>query len=183
MAKKMHPDKNGGTEAAKLKFEQMKERYESLKKKRGGDGHGDETVPRNAGDSPVGRREDSRGHSAEGEDCSADPCLHGSSDHAERPSEDVGSDTQQDAGTSNQQSKEGRTPEGGARAIRPELDPHDRESMVEAVAKMAGQLKQFADQDTLLAKQLEQALAQVPPEISETVTAEFRAKEQCCFAA
>merc|ERR1712146_14573 len=30
----MHPDKNGGTEEAKQRFIQMKERYEALKKRR-----------------------------------------------------------------------------------------------------------------------------------------------------
>jgi len=33
LAKKMHPDKNGGTEEAKRKFQHMKERYEALKKR------------------------------------------------------------------------------------------------------------------------------------------------------
>ncbi|CAK9042656.1 unnamed protein product, partial [Durusdinium trenchii] len=33
LAKKMHPDKNGGTEEAKQRFQAMKERYEALKKK------------------------------------------------------------------------------------------------------------------------------------------------------
>lgn len=33
LAKKMHPDKNGGTESAKNRFQAMKERYEALKKK------------------------------------------------------------------------------------------------------------------------------------------------------
>merc|ERR1712032_179904 len=33
LARKMHPDKNGGTEEAKRKFQNMKERYEALKKK------------------------------------------------------------------------------------------------------------------------------------------------------
>lgn len=37
LAKKLHPDKNGGTEAAKKRFQQMKERYEAIKKKRGED--------------------------------------------------------------------------------------------------------------------------------------------------
>merc|ERR1719174_1613954 len=31
LAKKMHPDKNGGTEEAKEKFQHMKARYEALK--------------------------------------------------------------------------------------------------------------------------------------------------------
>lgn len=35
MAKKMHPDKNGGTDMAKKRFQHMKERYESLKSRRG----------------------------------------------------------------------------------------------------------------------------------------------------
>lgn len=40
MAKQMHPDKNGGTEAAKERFQQMKERYEALKNRRAsGDGN------------------------------------------------------------------------------------------------------------------------------------------------
>lgn len=34
LAKQMHPDKNGGTEFAKERFQQMKERYEALKKHR-----------------------------------------------------------------------------------------------------------------------------------------------------
>merc|ERR1712217_331561 len=34
LAKKMHPDKNGGTEEAKMRFQAMKERYEALKAKR-----------------------------------------------------------------------------------------------------------------------------------------------------
>lgn len=33
MAQKMHPDKNGGTEDAKKRFQHMKERYEKLKKR------------------------------------------------------------------------------------------------------------------------------------------------------
>ncbi|CAJ1360781.1 unnamed protein product [Effrenium voratum] len=37
LAKKMHPDKNGGTEVAKQRFQAMKERYEALKKKLGED--------------------------------------------------------------------------------------------------------------------------------------------------
>jgi len=35
MSKKMHPDKNGGTEESKRRFQEMKTRYEELKKKRG----------------------------------------------------------------------------------------------------------------------------------------------------
>eukprot|EP00929_Paragymnodinium_shiwhaense_P118471 TRINITY_DN90395_c0_g1_i1.p1 TRINITY_DN90395_c0_g1~~TRINITY_DN90395_c0_g1_i1.p1 ORF type:complete len:680 (+),score=205.42 TRINITY_DN90395_c0_g1_i1:85-2124(+) len=37
MARQMHPDKNGGTEEAKKKFQHMKERYEKLKKTRESD--------------------------------------------------------------------------------------------------------------------------------------------------
>jgi hypothetical protein len=35
MSKKMHPDKNGGTEESKIRFQEMKTRYEDLKKRRG----------------------------------------------------------------------------------------------------------------------------------------------------
>merc|ERR1719272_2484895 len=35
MSKKMHPDKNGGTEESKKRFQEMKTKYENLKKKRG----------------------------------------------------------------------------------------------------------------------------------------------------
>jgi len=35
MSKRMHPDKNGGTEESKERFQAMKKRYEELKKKRG----------------------------------------------------------------------------------------------------------------------------------------------------
>merc|ERR1712193_21525 len=34
LAKRMHPDKNGGTEEAKAKFQRMKECYEELKRRR-----------------------------------------------------------------------------------------------------------------------------------------------------
>merc|ERR1719272_111290 len=34
LSKKMHPDKNGGTEDSKTRFQEMKTRYEALKKKR-----------------------------------------------------------------------------------------------------------------------------------------------------
>eukprot|EP00971_Amphidinium_carterae_P292925 5815792-Amphidinium_carterae.1 len=34
MAKQMHPDKNGGTEEAKKRFQDMKARYEALKERR-----------------------------------------------------------------------------------------------------------------------------------------------------
>jgi len=37
MAKKMHPDKNGGTDSAKRRFQDMKERYEALKKRLSGE--------------------------------------------------------------------------------------------------------------------------------------------------
>eukprot|EP00933_Yihiella_yeosuensis_P059201 TRINITY_DN6016_c0_g1_i4.p1 TRINITY_DN6016_c0_g1~~TRINITY_DN6016_c0_g1_i4.p1 ORF type:complete len:421 (-),score=86.45 TRINITY_DN6016_c0_g1_i4:51-1187(-) len=43
LAKKMHPDKNGGTEQAKRRFQDMKERYENCKKRfNGEDGNKDE---------------------------------------------------------------------------------------------------------------------------------------------
>jgi hypothetical protein len=35
LSKKLHPDKNGGTEESKQRFQEMKTRYEALKKKRG----------------------------------------------------------------------------------------------------------------------------------------------------
>lgn len=35
LARQLHPDKNGGTEAAKEEFQAMKERYEALKQRRG----------------------------------------------------------------------------------------------------------------------------------------------------
>jgi len=38
LSKKMHPDKNGGTEESKQRFQEMKTRYEALKKKRGEQG-------------------------------------------------------------------------------------------------------------------------------------------------
>merc|ERR1712032_985055 len=34
LAKQMHPDKNGSTESAKKQFQQMKDRYEAIKKRR-----------------------------------------------------------------------------------------------------------------------------------------------------
>lgn len=48
LAKKMHPDKNGGTEAAKKRFQQMKERYEVIKKARNQDEDDDDDGPDSA---------------------------------------------------------------------------------------------------------------------------------------
>merc|ERR1712176_1599860 len=43
LAKKMHPDKNGGTEEAKMLFQSMKQRYEDLKSRLSGNAEGART--------------------------------------------------------------------------------------------------------------------------------------------
>jgi len=54
LAKQMHPDKNGGTEEAKLRFQGMKERYEALRRRRSKDIEGQrqtaEGTPESEGD-------------------------------------------------------------------------------------------------------------------------------------
>lgn len=54
MAKRMHPDKNGGTEEAKERFQKMKDRYESLKEFRAGPSENSKSVDQEKED---GRKE------------------------------------------------------------------------------------------------------------------------------
>jgi len=56
MAKRMHPDKNGGTEQAKERFQQMKQRYEKLKQTRA-ERQGGQT-PQQADDTPSSQQMD-----------------------------------------------------------------------------------------------------------------------------
>merc|ERR1719356_1620277 len=59
LAKKMHPDKNGGTEEAKKRFQQMKERYEAIKRKRNEEG--DSENPNDEPDSGPGEEPEDDG--------------------------------------------------------------------------------------------------------------------------
>jgi len=115
LAKKMHPDKNGGTEEAKKRFQGMKERYEALKKRLAGD----------SGDAEEPEKENDEG-------------------------DDAAANKEED------QEKE----KGDGKSI--EYDPGDKDSMVQTVSKMAGQLKNIEIQMSVLMKELSRVKSQVP---------------------
>ncbi|CAE7534571.1 SCJ1 [Symbiodinium necroappetens] len=118
LAKKMHPDKNGGTEEAKKRFQGMKERYEALKKRLAGD------------------------------------CLQDSGAEEPEKENDEGDDAAANKETDQEKEK------GDGKSI--EYDPGDKDSMVQTVSKMAGQLKNIEIQMSVLMKELSRVKSQVP---------------------
>jgi len=155
-AKKMHPDKNGGTEEAKRKFQYMKERYESLKAKRmevgHGSGSGQEDKAKGKKDGHDKDNKESRDEGTAQEDDNANERsgeAHGSDDDEKnqpRRKEAYEEDDEED-----RPSKEEETDN---RKI--EYDPHDRGSMQQTVSKMVQQLKV-----------MEQGLAQIQHELKK----------------
>lgn len=162
MAKKMHPDKNGGTEEAKTRFQHMKERYEALKRRRGGEEEAEagergrasgEEGPEDAGGA---EEEPPGGGKPSGED-----------DAREDPEED-GKQAAPQHGAGGEAREEERPererPRGRPKARSIEYDPGDAESMVQTVSKMVAQLKHIEVQSGVVLSELQRALAQLPPE-------------------
>lgn len=151
MARKMHPDKNGGTEEAKKKFQGMKERYESLKKKwSSGDA---------AKDDPESDQPEKKEPADAGDAEAADTA--GAQDK-EPADEAARADTAEDGEGSNDDGAEkadekGKAKQKGKKGVKIEYDPKDKESMVETVTNMAKQLKLIDTQMQALVKELERA--------------------------
>jgi len=136
IARKMHPDKNGGTDQAKERFQTMKQRYERLKKRMRGSSEEDTT-----GQAADDDTAESRGDSAE------DGGRSGSEDGGDSPGNE---DEEQ------QQKGESEKSEGDAASedSKP-YDVNDKDSIVRMVSKYASQLKDMQEKFDVLIKELE----------------------------
>jgi len=112
LAKQMHPDKNGGTEEAKKRFQNMKERYEGLKERRS-TGEGQNKNPE-----------------MDDEESDADE------EEEEEVDRDVPEDEDEDR-LKKFRRRKGKNSNNG----RIEFDPTDRSSLDKTVWKMLGQLR------------------------------------------
>jgi len=147
MAKQLHPDKNGGTESAKMRFQHMKERYEALKKHReadkdcansadpSGDDGGD--VKSENGD------EDSATREADGEE------------------ESLGGHEKNEDGELEEESKK-RDKGAKQKSVSVTYDPNDRGSMERTALQMLEQVHSIEVQTGALLKELQRARAQLP---------------------
>lgn len=159
-ARQMHPDKNGGTDEAKQKFQSMKERYEAIKRKRDG------LTPR-GGQSPQGGQSPRFGGSRRGQDdepsekapeeCDSSPTA---SDEARGT--DGGSAEEPQGGSGGQKSPRSSKKKSG----RMEYDPTDKESMLESVGKMLEQLKHVDTQMEVLVAEMDRVRQHVPPGVA-----------------
>lgn len=162
LAKKMHPDKNGGTEDAKKKFQTMKERYESLKKRvrRRAQGldSGDETDSsdsdrrgsKNAGDASPSR---CAGQILDGEAPPEDAERRANQKHR-KEAYDEDEDDEAD-----RKRKKDKKAERRSSSIN--YDPTDRDSMCKCMGEMIIQLKNIRPQQEQLAKQLYEVSSEI----------------------
>jgi len=136
IARKMHPDKNGGTDQAKETFQKMKEKYERLKKRMGGPSQ-EGTTGQAADDDAV----ESRGESA---------------DDGGRSGQEDGGDSRGDGDEEQQQGGESEKSEGDAASedSKP-YDVNDKDSIARMVSKYASQLKDMQEKFDVLVKELE----------------------------
>jgi len=160
LARRMHPDKNGGTEEAKKKFQDMKERYEALKKRwrEGGDSQPEEED--SAGNEKAKEKEEEK-EKGEEEEAQAKKAIEG--DDAPNEGEEGGVE---------QKDKE---KEKKGEAI--EYDPKDKSSMVETVQRMVKQLRNIDTQMQALMKEVERARSQFPEEAEEAKKEEGKREE------
>eukprot|EP00927_Polykrikos_kofoidii_P046778 TRINITY_DN40913_c0_g2_i1.p1 TRINITY_DN40913_c0_g2~~TRINITY_DN40913_c0_g2_i1.p1 ORF type:complete len:990 (+),score=176.35 TRINITY_DN40913_c0_g2_i1:130-3099(+) len=182
LAKKMHPDKNGGTEEAKIRFQHMKERYEALKKRREGDpSAGSSSAPRRDNEEDEGGEKEEQGGGAKSDGDSGDDAAangkQGDREDADRASGQVGhqledGDTPGGGGGDGRKDGNGTngngTPRKGNKSKEQEdsrsihYDPHDRDSMQRTAAKMLEQLQTIEVQMETLTKEWKRARAQYP---------------------
>jgi curved DNA-binding protein CbpA len=158
-AKKMHPDKNGGTEDAKRNFQTMKERYESLKKRLRqrslGSEAGDDSDSEDAQ-----RKRRGRGQSADNaeNDFSAEGGCAGQILDGEVPPEQKSQKKRKEAYDEDDDSAGKQKDQDAApKASSFNYDPHDRTSMCTCMFEMLGQLKGIRPQQERLARELHQA--------------------------
>jgi len=145
LARKMHPDKNGGTEQAKRKFQHMKERYEALKKK----------FCENAAEAQAETAEEETFASIK------DACRYAPvGQHlgvAYQPSTASKTPRTPEQATLKEKSKQDDS--GEPSVVKSNYDHKDKNSMMEYVGKVSRQLLGISEQKALLMKQLEQARA------------------------
>lgn len=149
LAKRMHPDKNGGTDEAKFKFQQMKERYENLKQNRRRGGLSS-SLKRNFGRKPgkVSCLEDGE----VGED-REEPV-------ASLQSEDAAAGASEDCEDEQQAPPQSKTDNQNGAVIT--YDPEDRKSITETIWKMVGNLKGLSVQ----LQGIDEELSQLKGELS-----------------
>mmetsp|Transcript_81822 Transcript_81822/g.264158 ORF Transcript_81822/g.264158 Transcript_81822/m.264158 type:complete len:857 (+) Transcript_81822:220-2790(+) len=137
LARKMHPDKNGGTEAAKEKFQGMKERYESLKKNF-----------QSQEEEPKKEEQDEEEKPKQSED----------EGEGEADGDRKKSDAEESEGAEADQKGKKKKKKGTSI----EYDPKDKDSMVKTVTKMVKQLKNIEIQMEVLVKELKRAQSSLP---------------------
>merc|ERR1712176_55370 len=142
LAKKMHPDKNGGTEEAKQRFQVMRERYEKLKNTiRAGLSKENDYVAEGAGD------EDASGASAGAKDHCAETM---SSEHGGQILDGESGEEQEKQGQPHRSDATGENdgegnPQSKTRSAL-SYDPFDRDSTAAAVSEMLQQLTHIRPQ-------------------------------------
>lgn len=132
LAKKMHPDKNGGTEDAKQRFQQMKERYEALKTRR----------------NPEERKEKKNDKDQAEED-------RGTEDQEAEGEERKKAGDENDEAVVDRQDQQNEEPKSTI-----EYDPNDRQSLHKTIWRMLSQLKTMQKGLQDLVKQLGRVNAQ-----------------------
>lgn len=145
-ARNLHPDKNGGTDEAKQKFQNMKERYEAIKRKREGG-----QSPQ-CGDSRRGQNDAALEKAPEEGDSSAP-----ASDEARGTN--GGSAEEPQGGNGGQKSP--RSPK--KKPSKMEYDPTDKVSMLESVGQMLEQLKHVDTQMKVLVAEMDRVRQHIPP--------------------
>lgn len=141
LAKQMHPDKNGGTEEAKVRFQKMKERYEELKTKLGGSPSEDSEQPQDAAASGAAPEKGGK--------------RGGGANREEQEAETGGKateDTDGDKENSEEEEKAKKPADSG-------YDPSNKESMAKMVSRYAKQLRDMNGKMEVLMKELKKARA------------------------
>jgi len=131
LAKQMHPDKNGGTEEAKRRFQFMKERYEALK-----------------------RRRSEEDDSQEDEELEHGGCL------LDGTAPETGNEGTRQKKQKNKKQDSDEEEKTEEKAGRIEYDPDDPDSMVKCVLEMTNQLKNIEIQMQELMKELDKTKRQ-----------------------
>lgn len=143
MARKMHPDKNGGTEEAKRRFQHMKEKYEELKKRR----------------SEEGRENPQEGPKKEDED---EEDKKDREEKEERDKEKKEKKEKEDKGSGDEGNDDDDDDDPKEKSTSISYDPADRKSMEKTVTKMLTQLKNIDIQMKVLVKELQRVRNQYP---------------------
>lgn len=168
MAKRMHPDKNGGTDEAKRRFQAMKEKYEHLKegykpeRKEEATEEPEAEPERGREDSAEAGDEEGSGTERQSEEGDEQPGAGREESSGEAASPDAEGDGEQEDGTSKKgdknpqrqeaydededevrrrESRRSRTSSEEDKRI--EYDPHDRLSLDQTVWKMLGQMRRL----------------------------------------